>query len=96
MEATLKGLKMVMYELKEMPERIYNKETKVWDSTGKTEQRYYYTFRDILGKTINFYGPEDLKSLEGKDCDVQVVLEQREFQGNKTIRVKMATCYPMQ
>lgn len=89
METDIKKVTMLMWEKKEMPKRIYDKENKIWKNTGELEEKTVYTFRDGYGSTLTLYAGNEYRELEGKLVNIHAEIEQREWQGKKTTRVKI-------
>lgn len=53
-KATLQPMTLVLWEKKELPERLKNSVTGEWEKTGKMNEMTVYTFRDEFGETLKF------------------------------------------
>jgi len=90
MEFYLKNLRLAMWEATELPERTWSDEKKEWQKTGKVIEQTNYIFRDEFGTKLTLLSREaKYRDYEGKDCDVQVRITQREFQGKRTTSLSL-------
>lgn len=85
---------MLMWEKKEMPDREYNKDSKMWIDTGKMIEKTLYTFRGNNGNVIVLYGSNEFREYEGRDVKILVEINQREWQGKRNTRVKLLDVNP--
>jgi len=82
-------LKMVLPG--ELPERVYNKETKVWDKTGKmvNSYKYYFVTDSLVPETFIITSTKDFSASEGLVGDMLLSVTQKEFQGKIENRVSL-------
>jgi len=89
MQATIRGLELVMWEKVDMPDSVYNKEKKAFEKTGKFIERTSYTFRDEFGDKIVFFGDNNYREYERQGVDIDVKLSYDDY--NRKIKVSLAS-----
>lgn len=83
-----KGVDLIMWEKSEMPERAYNKVTKEWTATGKTEEKTLYTFRDEMGDKVIFLSGNDWRGLERSKVDLEMEIVYNDFDRKNKVSLK--------